>query len=191
MLGMGHLAHISVRPLAVPNLATHFLFLSRRIATKFAARFCLTQDRIRRTTRIVSRSVGKAPGGELLTSSRILSMIAGELLGNRCVRAALIACAVLMCSLLGYSQASDVKARPESKSAEHKLSSAQQRGLRLLQSAETDASALQPDMRAFVLWKVAEGYRGIDPVKADALLNRAFLASVDIEDIAPEFGDKC
>ena len=135
--------------------------------------------------------MGKAPGGELLTSSRILSMIAGELLGNRCVRAALIACAVLMCSLLGYSQASDVKARPESKSAEHKLSSAQQRGLRLLQSAETDASALQPDMRAFVLWKVAEGYRGIDPVKADALLNRAFLASVDIEDIAPEFGDKC
>jgi len=41
ILGMGYLARISVRPLAVPNLATRLPFLSRRIATKFAPQILL------------------------------------------------------------------------------------------------------------------------------------------------------
>lgn len=90
-----------------------------------------------------------------------------------------------------FSRASELKAPSETKPAERKLTTTQTRGLRLLQSAEAEASALQPDMRAFILWKVAEGYRAIDPAKANALLKKAFLASVEIEDIAPEFGDKC
>lgn len=49
ILGIRYLARISGSPSAVPNLATHLLFLSRRIATKFEAKFCLTQDGFRRT----------------------------------------------------------------------------------------------------------------------------------------------
>lgn len=107
----------------------------------------------------------------------------------RFLRAAVFTCAILICAILASSQGPDGKipAAP-SRASEHQLSSKQQRGLRLLQSAEADAAALQPEMRAFVLWRVADGYRALDPDKADALLKNAFLASVEIEDIAPEGG---
>ena len=69
---------------------------------------------------------------------------------------------------------------------EKKLTPKEERGHRLLQSAEAEAASLQPDMRAFVLWKIAVGYRNSNPAKSDALLKDAFLASISIEDIAPE-----
>ena len=76
-------------------------------------------------------------------------------------------------------------ANTEKKAAEPKLTKQQQRGLRLLQSAQAEAAALQPDMRAYVLMQVADGYQKVDPSKADALLKEAFTASLSIEDMAP------
>lgn len=49
-----------------------------------------------------------------------------------------------------------------------------------------EAASLQPDMRAFVLWKIAEGYRKSSPSKLDQPLRDALTASLSIEDIAPE-----
>jgi hypothetical protein len=71
------------------------------------------------------------------------------------------------------------------KASELKLTPEQKRGLRLLQSAQAEAVALQPDMRAYVLMQVADGYQKVDPSKADALLKEAFTASLSIEDMAP------
>ena len=70
-----------------------------------------------------------------------------------------------------------------------KLTPEQQRGLRLLRSAEAETSALQPDMRTFVLMLIADGYRKIDRRKSHALLKEAFAASLSIEDIAPQGDD--
>ena len=81
-------------------------------------------------------------------------------------------------------------ANTEKKAAEPKLTKQQQRGLRLLQSAQAEAAALQPDMRAYVLMEVANGYQKVDPSKADALLKDAFMASFAIEDIAPASDDR-
>jgi len=78
------------------------------------------------------------------------------------------------------------------KVAEAKLTPKQRRGQGLLQSAQAEAASLQPDMQAFVLWKIAEGYRKSSPSKFDALLREAFTASLSIEDIAPESpGARC
>jgi hypothetical protein len=57
-----------------------------------------------------------------------------------------------------------------------KLTPQQERGLRLLRSAQAEAAALQPDMRTFVLMQVADGYQKVDTSKVDALLKEAFTA---------------
>jgi hypothetical protein len=62
-----------------------------------------------------------------------------------------------------------------------KLTPEQQRGVRLLKAAESEASSLQPDMAAFVLWRVATGYAKIDRDKADRMLSRAFLTTESME----------
>jgi hypothetical protein len=92
-------------------------------------------------------------------------------------------------ALLSQSPAPVVVTRdaaPHKTAIERKLTPKEERGRRLLQSAQAEAAGLQPDMRAFVLWKIADGYRKSDPAKADTLLKDAFLASLSIEDIAPE-----
>jgi hypothetical protein len=73
-----------------------------------------------------------------------------------------------------------------SKIAATRLTPNQQQGRRLLQTALAEAASLQPDMHAFVVWKIAEGYKKTDPGKTEALLREAFAASLSIEDIAPE-----
>ncbi|MGH9530047.1 MAG: hypothetical protein ACRD2S_09045 [Terriglobales bacterium] len=84
-----------------------------------------------------------------------------------------------------YQKGSDQK-------TENKLTLKQQRGERLLQAAQAEAASLQPDMRTFILWKVAGGYLKPNPAKAETLLREAFLASVSIEDIAPDVeGGSC
>jgi hypothetical protein len=80
-------------------------------------------------------------------------------------------------------------ASPQKKAAELELTPQQERGLRLLRSAQAEAAALQPDMRAFVLMQVAKGYQKVDTSKVDALLKEAFTASLSIEDIAPPSDD--
>lgn len=77
------------------------------------------------------------------------------------------------------------------KGTETKLTPKQERGRKLLQSAQAEAAAIQPDMRTFVVWKIAEGYKPADPSKMEALLRDAFTASLSIEDIAPETGSVC
>lgn len=67
-----------------------------------------------------------------------------------------------------------------------KLTPSQQQGRRLLETALAEAKSLQPDMHTFVLWKIAEAYKKADPGKSEALLRDAFVASLSIEDIAPE-----
>jgi hypothetical protein len=70
--------------------------------------------------------------------------------------------------------------------AASKLTTNQQRGRRLLEAALAEASSLQPEMRTFVMWKIAEAYKKADSAKSEALLRDAFVASLSIEDIAPE-----
>ena len=70
--------------------------------------------------------------------------------------------------------------------AASKLTTNQQRGRQLLETALAEASSLQAEMCTFVMWKIAEAYKKADSAKSEALLRDAFVASLSIEDIAPE-----
>jgi len=83
-----------------------------------------------------------------------------------------------------------IPAPREKTASELKLTPQQRRALRLLQSAQAEAAALQPDMRAYVLMQVADGYQKLDPSKANVLLKEAFTASLSIEDMAPPSNDR-
>ena len=72
---------------------------------------------------------------------------------------------------------------------QEKLTASQQRGLRLLQAAESEAAGLAPDMRAFVLWRASYAYVAIDAKKADDRTKDAFMATEAIED--PPDQDQC
>lgn len=63
-----------------------------------------------------------------------------------------------------------------------KPDSSQERGLRLLQAAQVEAAGLQPDMRAYVLWRASYGYAATDPEVSTKLARDAFAASQSIED---------
>jgi len=69
------------------------------------------------------------------------------------------------------------------KPARLNLTPEQQRGLRLLAIAQSEARGLQPDMHAFVLWQASHGYRKIDPAKADALLKDAFRVTLSVDKV--------
>lgn len=100
---------------------------------------------------------------------------------------------LLTCTLLAQVQTSPSPTKvPPVKLApvKIKLTADQQRGLRLLKQAEAQAASLEPDMRAFVLWRVAVGYSKIDPAKSDRILHQAFLATQSIEQ-GPEEEDAC
>jgi hypothetical protein len=58
--------------------------------------------------------------------------------------------------------------------AKPKLTEKQKQGLRMLDAAQTEAAALQPDMRAFIEWQVSMGYLKFDSKKSDELLESAF-----------------
>jgi hypothetical protein len=73
--------------------------------------------------------------------------------------------------------------------AEHKLTSDQQRGLRLLKAAQAEAAELQPDMRAFVLWRSSYAYSKVDPKLAQEIAVEAFTATQQMED--PLETDRC
>jgi hypothetical protein len=63
-----------------------------------------------------------------------------------------------------------------------KLTPEQKRGLRLLKTAESESAGLQPDMRAFVLWRASYAYTKLDPKHAEKLSWNAFTATQVIED---------
>ena len=78
---------------------------------------------------------------------------------------------------------------PKHHTAQPKLTSEQERGLRLLKAAEGEAAGLEPDMRAFVLWRASYAYLPVDPKKAESLAKDSFTASQAIEDPADK--DQC
>ena len=68
--------------------------------------------------------------------------------------------------------------------AKPKLTEKQKQGLRMLDAAQTEAAALQPDMRAFIEWQVSMGYLKYDPKKSDELLERAFTSTSELTSTA-------
>lgn len=70
-----------------------------------------------------------------------------------------------------------------------KLTPQQQRAVRLLTSARTEAAGLEPEMRAFVLWHAAKGFEAVDPAKSKGTFNDAFLASQSVEEKHAESED--
>ncbi len=92
--------------------------------------------------------------------------------------------ALLICLLelpLAASEAAKIPAKSATPpKAEIKLTPAQQRGLRLLQSAEAMAPGLEPGMRTYVLWQVSHGYEKISAARRLALLRDAFRSSTII-----------
>jgi len=70
-----------------------------------------------------------------------------------------------------------------------KLTPQQQRAVRLLTSARTEAAGLEPEMRAFVLWHAAKGFEAVDPAKSKAVFNEAFLASQSVVEKQAESDD--
>jgi hypothetical protein len=103
------------------------------------------------------------------------------------------ACLLTGCTLLAQVQTSSAPPKPLSTKpapAKIKLTTEQQRGLRLLKQAEAQAGSLQPDMRAYVLWRISDGYSKVDRAKSDRVLNQAFVATQSIEQ-GPEEEDAC
>jgi hypothetical protein len=79
----------------------------------------------------------------------------------------------------------------QQKSAEThpKLTADQERGLRLLKAAIAESAGLQPDMRAFVMWRASNAYAAIDAKEGDKFAEEAFIASEAIDD--PREDDRC
>jgi hypothetical protein len=97
-----------------------------------------------------------------------------------------VLCAELVRPHLSGAQDRLPRTRPQAKktSAAEGLKSDpnQERGLRLLKTAEAEATGLEPDMRAYVLWRASYGYATTDPKMAAKLARDAFTASQSIED---------
>jgi hypothetical protein len=92
-------------------------------------------------------------------------------------------------ALNAQSSSAQPKVASKTQPASPKLTPEQQRGLRLLQAAEAESAALQPKMRAFVLWRASYAYTKIKPKHAEKLSRDAFVTTQAIED-APE-NDSC
>ena len=104
----------------------------------------------------------------------------------------LVCCASFTCAQVApakpqSSPAAKKDAKPESPAP--KMTPDQERGLRLLKAAEAEAAGLQPDMRAFVLWRASMAYAKVEPKKADSVALAAFTAAQGIEDAAAD--DNC
>jgi hypothetical protein len=77
-------------------------------------------------------------------------------------------------------------ASAKSAAASPKLTPQQERGLRLLKAAEAGIAGLQPDMRAFALWRASYAYIQVDAKKAEQLTEDSFIASQSISDSSNE-----
>src|SRR5438874_2036293 len=90
----------------------------------------------------------------------------------------LVVAALLATSFAQTPAKPQVKAPPPP--AKPKLTEKQKRGLRLLEAAQIEAAALEPDMRAFIEWQASMGYLKYDPKKSDALLESAFTSTTEL-----------
>src|SRR5215469_578784 len=70
-----------------------------------------------------------------------------------------------------------------------KLTPQQERGLRLLKAAESEAAGLAPDMGAFVLWRASYAYAKVDSRKSESVANDAFTTSLAIENSSDNSSD--
>ncbi len=84
--------------------------------------------------------------------------------------------------LCAQSSSKHPKTASQSEVVAPKLTPGQERGLRLLQTAEAESAGLQPDMGAFVLWRASYAYTKLDPKQAEKLSRDAFTATQGIED---------
>lgn len=84
----------------------------------------------------------------------------------------------------GHAQSASKKAKTtlQSQTVTPKLTPEQERGLRLLKTAEVESAGLQPKMDAFVLWRASYAYTKLDPKHAQKLSRDAFGATQGIED---------
>ena len=87
------------------------------------------------------------------------------------------------------SSSKQSKAAPQPEPAARKLTPEQERGLRLLKAAEGESAETQPDMHAFLLWRLSYGYTKLNPKQAQKLSRMAFAATQAIED--PLDNDRC
>ena len=62
-----------------------------------------------------------------------------------------------------------------------RLTARRRQAIHLLKCARGEAAALDPPMRALVLWEIAKGYEQLDLSEADALRREAFSAALSIE----------
>src|SRR5262249_22660957 len=67
-----------------------------------------------------------------------------------------------------------------------KLTPDQVRGLRMLKAAQAEAAALDPDMRAAVLWQIARGMKKVDQPQSIRITKNAFQASLEIPNPSAE-----
>jgi tetratricopeptide (TPR) repeat protein len=96
-----------------------------------------------------------------------------------CVTCLLISLPAALCA---QSSSKHPKTASQSEVVAPKLTPGQERGLRLLQTAEAESAGLQPDMHAFVLWRASYAYTKLDPKRAEKLSRDAFTATQGIED---------
>lgn len=87
------------------------------------------------------------------------------------------------------SQTGPENQKTNNRNGKASLTPQQKQAVRLLRVAEVEAAGLSPEMRAFVLWKTAEGYEAINKQKEIALLTKAFFASQEIEDRKEQSND--
>jgi len=113
-------------------------------------------------------------------------------------RSRLLLVILVLCGELFSSLASGAQDRPPRAHQPTKKTSAaggtkpdpnQARGLRLLKAAQVEAAGLQPDMRAYVLWRASYGFATTDPKVAAKIARDAFTASQSIAD--PEGNSAC
>src|SRR5438552_10110648 len=108
---------------------------------------------------------------------------------SRTSRGALLCGSLIFASLQCSPQTLPSARDPKHQTVQPRRTSEQERGLRLLKATEGEAAGLEPDMRAFVLWRASYAYLPIDPKKAESLAKDSFTASQAIEDPADK--DQC
>lgn len=69
-----------------------------------------------------------------------------------------------------------------------KRTETEQRALRLLENARETSAQFSPEMKAYLLWKVAEAYGKLEPARRESLLKDAFTATRGIADVTPGWG---
>jgi hypothetical protein len=104
----------------------------------------------------------------------------------RCLLLVLACCAETPGERASSLASNPSQSAPNNRNVKRSLTTQQKRGLRLLKAAEAQASALSPEMRAFVLWKVGVAYERFNQQQAIASFKRAFAVTREIEDRAEQ-----